>query len=105
MAFQLKKTIKVDFGNTQSIKNAERNKARLEKFGFNLAKTKQTGLNKFELMYERLPQISYAYTDDWGRPVYTDKERRGVKYVGVDGMLHTMTKQGEPLEPIHYKED
>lgn len=50
----------------------------------------------------KIPQISYAYTDSWGCPVYSDLNNSNKEYVVVDGKLHTMTKEGEPLSPVKF---
>ncbi len=37
--------------------------------------------------------------DYWGRKVYFDKKTKKI-YKDVEGILHTTTKEGEPLSPI-----
>ena len=49
----LKRIIRVDFGDSNSVKEAVRVKAMLENKGFNLVTTAQTGLGKFMLIYKR----------------------------------------------------
>lgn len=44
-----------------------------------------------------LESVSYLYTDDWDRAVY--KGNDGVKYIDVDGMLHTISDPGGWNEP------
>jgi hypothetical protein len=46
-------SIKVDWDNIKSIKNAEKRKIQLEKAGWNLEKTERMGLNKFEMVYKK----------------------------------------------------
>jgi len=41
--------------------------------------------------------VKYVGADDWGRGLYKDAD--GKTYVDVDGVLHTMTNQGEPIAP------
>lgn len=41
--------------------------------------------------------VKYVGSDDWGRGLY--KGTDGKTYVDVDGILHTMTDQGEPIAP------
>jgi len=43
-------------------------------------------------------KAKFAYEDDWSRPVY--KGDNGRYYVDVDGALHTMTSDGEPIAPV-----
>lgn len=40
--------------------------------------------------------------DSWGRRLYRNLYT-GKIYVDVDGVIHTMTKVGEPLSPLKYK--
>ena len=41
-------------------------------------------------------------TDYWGRKLYRDLFS-GKEFVMVDGRLHTMTAEGEPLSPLKYR--
>jgi hypothetical protein len=43
----------VDFDSAKSIKKAEKKKKKLENTGWNLKNTKQMGLNKFKMIYEK----------------------------------------------------
>ena len=42
---------------------------------------------------------TYIGEDDWSRRLY--KDSNGKKYVDVDGILHTITGEGEPNYPVH----
>ena len=43
----------------------------------------------------------FAFEDDWGRNVYEIKQNNKiVEIVDVDGVLHSMTKDGEPSFPL-----
>ena len=45
-------TIKVDFSNAESIKDSEKKKMDMENRGYTLVETKQTGVDKFDLVYK-----------------------------------------------------
>lgn len=45
--------IEINNNDPQSIKKAEKKKARLENLGFNLIKTEQYGVNKWILHYKK----------------------------------------------------
>ena len=43
----------------------------------------------------------FAFEDDWGRNVYEiNQNNKLVEIVDVDGVLHSMTKDGEPSFPL-----
>lgn len=43
----------------------------------------------------------FAFEDDWGRNVYEIKQNNKiVEIVDVDGVLHSMTQDGEPNCPL-----
>ena len=43
----------------------------------------------------------FVFEDDWGRNVYEIKQNNKiVEIVDVDGVLHSMTKDGEPSFPL-----
>ena len=44
-------------------------------------------------------QLTFSHKDEWHRNVWRSN-RSGVKYVSVDGTLHSMTETGEPSGPI-----
>lgn len=48
------KLIKVNWSNLKSIKNAEKQKTKLENVGYNLVKTKKVGFDKFVLIYKKV---------------------------------------------------
>jgi hypothetical protein len=47
--------------------------------------------------------IDDGKTDFWNRKLYRSLYS-GVLYVAVDGIIHSMTEEGEPFAPIKYKE-
>lgn len=60
---------------------------------------------------KELPQIDlhlnggliakFSYEDDWGRNVYEiDRNNKTVEIVDVDGVLYSMTQDGEPNCPL-----
>ena len=43
----------------------------------------------------------FSYEDDWGRNVYEiDRNNKTVEIVDVDGILYSMTQDGEPNCPL-----
>lgn len=43
----------------------------------------------------------FSYEDDWNRNVYEiDWKDKTIDVVDVDGVLHSMTKDGEPSYPL-----
>ncbi len=43
----------------------------------------------------------FVFEDDWGRNVYKiNWQNKPVEIVDVDGVLHSMTKDGEPSYPL-----
>lgn len=45
-----------------------------------------------------LTDVEFVGMDDWSRDLY--KGNDGKTYVDVDGALHTMTNDGEPISPV-----
>ena len=54
---------------------------------------------KHLMLFEKFDDspVKYVGSDDWGRGLYKGDD--GKTYVDVDGILHTMSAQGEPLAP------
>lgn len=48
-----KKEIKINWGDSKSIKSGERAKKKLENQGYSLKQTKSVGLEKFVLVYKK----------------------------------------------------
>ena len=51
-------------------------------------------------------RLTYAYTDDWGRPTYEADNGRRYKDVNCGKgkpSLHSVTSAGEPDCPVHFK--
>lgn len=53
--------------------------------------------NSFRLN-ETFDSVEYIGSDDWSNGLY--KGNDGKTYVDVDGMLHTITPDGEPNQPV-----